>query len=216
MIDTDLPGGSTVHIVERRFGKLAFSPIGSESGSMKTNARHNCLLLAAALAWGLTGCQQADDSAMTYDDQSWEEETWQAEAVPGQPTEPWQQPGPGQEPPPLVDDYFIVEGMRQFGGEIYEDSSDISRLDGRPRKRRTPLRFIIHTRGNNTGQTATYELPEMDFRVIREDMRLQKSTLARWEQLSGDQLPSETEGQTGFGTTGERPFQVLDSGHIAY
>jgi len=168
---------------------------------MKTMFRY-AVAIPAALAFLLfTGCEQAEESYPVDDSASWEADTWQ-------------DPATQAEEPVIVDTHYTVVEKRQGGGEIYEDSSDISPMDGKPRKKRTPQRFVILTRGNNTGESAAYELPMGDFNIVQVGHNLQKSTLARWEKVSGEQIPPAQEPKTR--EAGERPYQVMDSGHIAF
>ncbi len=170
---------------------------------MKTILRYAAAIPATLCLLVFTGCEQANDTS--YDDTSWESGDDYS----------WQDPdGTGPQEEVIADTHYTVVDKRISGGEMVEDPSDISQLDGKPRKKRTPQRFVIITRGNNTGQEAAYELPSSDFNVVQIGHNLQESTLNRWEKVTGDNIPPATETSSRQG--GERPYQVMDSGHIAY
>ena len=89
----------------------------------------------------------------------------------------------------IQDTAYIVTEKRMAGGQLVEDTGNISSFDGKPRMKRVPVEYMIIVRGDKTGQESAYLLPAGDYNVVHEGHRLQKSTLGRWESTSTDHIP---------------------------
>ena len=184
---------------------------------MKTILRYAAAIPAALCLLAFSGCEQANNAEETYD--TWDDTSWETD---GQTTSAtgddysWQDPdSPAHQPEVIADTHHEVIDKRVSGGEIIRDGGT-SQLDGRPLERRTPQTFVIITRGNNTGVESAFKLSSSDFNVVQIGHRLQESTLQRWEKVTGDDIPPASKSTTADGQTSDRPYQVLDSGHIAY
>lgn len=101
----------------------------------------------------------------------------------------WNDPAAMQPPPPVHDTAFEVIQRSQSGGQLVPDGARVSAFTGEPVFIREPMRYMIVVRGNITGSTRAFVLPESDYRHVREGHRLIESTIARWEEISPDEVP---------------------------